>query len=146
MQVTYLELSKLDHCGLLVEKACTAERKISSFWFQHMWTTHSKFLRVVHQNWQYPTIGSGMVWLQQKLTLLKYCLKEWNKIVFGNVFARVLAAERQPKETDKAYDHDSCDRKLVEQNRCSTELPWVLAQEEALWRQKVGIKRAKDGE
>ncbi|KAL0283284.1 UNVERIFIED_CONTAM: hypothetical protein Sangu_2900000 [Sesamum angustifolium] len=31
--------------------------------------------------------------LQQKLTRLKHCLKEWNKTVFGNVFDNVVAAE-----------------------------------------------------
>ncbi|KAL0423582.1 UNVERIFIED_CONTAM: hypothetical protein Sradi_0893000 [Sesamum radiatum] len=97
LQVTHLELSQSDHRGLLVEAECTVERKVSSFRFQHMLTMHSEFLGVVHRNWQYPTMGSGMLWLQQKLTRLKHCLKEWNKIVFGNVFDRVVAAERQLK-------------------------------------------------
>ncbi|KAL0387614.1 UNVERIFIED_CONTAM: hypothetical protein Sradi_2643200 [Sesamum radiatum] len=76
-------------------------------------------------------IGSGMVRLQKKLTHLKHCLKEWNRTVFGIVFDRVVAAERQLKETDEAYDHDPCDRTLVKQNRGSAELVRVLAQEEA---------------
>ncbi|KAL0315460.1 UNVERIFIED_CONTAM: hypothetical protein Sradi_5424200 [Sesamum radiatum] len=53
MQVTHLELSQLDHCGLLVEAECTVEWKVSSFRFQHMWTMHFEFLRVVRRNWQY---------------------------------------------------------------------------------------------
>ncbi|KAL0381143.1 UNVERIFIED_CONTAM: hypothetical protein Sangu_0178600 [Sesamum angustifolium] len=68
----HLELSKLNHCGLLAE--CTVERK------------------------------------------------EWNRTVFGNVFDRVAAVERQLKEADEAYDHDPCDCMLVERNRCSAEL------------------------
>ncbi|KAL0307026.1 UNVERIFIED_CONTAM: hypothetical protein Sradi_6119900 [Sesamum radiatum] len=63
---------------------------------------------------QYPTVGSGIMRFQQKLTRLKHCLKEWNKTVFGNVFDRVAAAERQLKEADEAYDQDPCDRTLVE--------------------------------
>ncbi|KAL0284412.1 UNVERIFIED_CONTAM: hypothetical protein Sangu_2827900 [Sesamum angustifolium] len=94
-----------------------------------MWTTHSEFLGVVRQNWQYSTVGSGMMRLQQKLTRL--CLKEWNKTVFGNVLDNVAAAERGLKEADEAYDQDPCDRTLVERNRCSAELVRVLAQDEA---------------
>ncbi|KAK4389819.1 hypothetical protein Sango_2318900 [Sesamum angolense] len=124
-----------DHRGLLVEAECTVERKVSSFRFQHMWTTHSEFLGVVRRNWQYPTIGSGMMRLQQKLTRLKHCLKEWNKTVFGNVFDNVAAAERGLKETDEVYDQDPCDCAFVERNRCSAELVRVLAQEETFWRQ-----------
>ncbi|KAK4409551.1 hypothetical protein Sango_0028100 [Sesamum angolense] len=100
---------------------CTVEQKVSSFCFQHMWTMHSEFLGVVRRNWQYPTVGSGMLRLQQKLTRLKYCQKEWNKTVFGNVFDRVAAAERQLKEADEAYDQDHCDCTLVERNRCFAE-------------------------
>ncbi|KAL0342521.1 UNVERIFIED_CONTAM: hypothetical protein Scaly_1914700 [Sesamum calycinum] len=58
--VAHLELSKSDHCGLLVEAECTVERKGSSFRFQHMWTTHSEFLWVVRRNWQYPTRRRGL--------------------------------------------------------------------------------------
>ncbi|KAL0317839.1 UNVERIFIED_CONTAM: hypothetical protein Sangu_2198200 [Sesamum angustifolium] len=145
MQVAHLELSQSDHRGLLVEAECSVERKVSSFRFQHMWTTHSEFLGVVCRNWRYPTVGSGMMRLQQKLTRLKHCLKEWNKTVFGNVFDNVVAAEGL-KEADEAYDQDPCDRTLVERNRCSAELVRVLAQEETFWRQKAGIRWAKDGE
>ncbi|KAL0368333.1 UNVERIFIED_CONTAM: hypothetical protein Scaly_1052200, partial [Sesamum calycinum] len=120
MQVAHLELSQSDHRGLLVEAECTVERK-------------------------YPTVGSGMMRLQQKLTRLKHCLKEWNKTVFENVFDNVAAAERGLKEADEAYDQDPCDRTLVERNRCSAELVRVLAQEETFWRQKTGIRWAKDG-
>ncbi|KAL0282700.1 UNVERIFIED_CONTAM: hypothetical protein Sradi_7254200 [Sesamum radiatum] len=145
MQVAHLELSRSDHRGLLVEAECTVEQKVSSFRFQHMWTTHSEFLGVVCWNCQYPTVGSGMMRLQQELTRLKHCLKEWNKTVFGNVFDNVAAAERGLKEADEAYDQDPCDRTLVERNRCSTELVRVLAQEEAFWRQKAGIRWLKMG-
>ncbi|KAL0315140.1 UNVERIFIED_CONTAM: hypothetical protein Scaly_2885800 [Sesamum calycinum] len=87
-----------------------------------------------------------MMQLQQKLTRLKHCLKEWNKTVFGNVFDKVAAAERQLQESVEAYDQDSCDRTLVQRNRSSVELVRVLAQEETFWRQKAGIRWAKDGE
>ncbi|KAL0293825.1 UNVERIFIED_CONTAM: hypothetical protein Scaly_3134600 [Sesamum calycinum] len=112
MQVAHLELSQSDHRGLLVEAECTVGRKVSSFHFQHMWTTHSEFLGVVRR-------------------------KE---------LAVPDAAERGLKEADEAYDQDPCDRTLVERNRCSAELVRVLAQEEAFWRQKAGIRWAKDGE
>ncbi|KAL0286302.1 UNVERIFIED_CONTAM: hypothetical protein Scaly_2795200 [Sesamum calycinum] len=106
-----------DHRGLLVKVEGTVERKVSSFHFQHMWTMHFEFLGVVRRNWQYPTVGSGMVRLQQKLSRLKHYLKEWNKTVVGNMFDRVAVAERQLKEADEAYDHDPCDRTLVERNQ-----------------------------
>ncbi|KAL0416834.1 UNVERIFIED_CONTAM: hypothetical protein Slati_3515300 [Sesamum latifolium] len=60
LRVTYLELSKSDHCGLLVVAETTIERKASSFRFQHMWVKHPGFLDVVRRNWQYPTLG--VVW------------------------------------------------------------------------------------
>ncbi|KAL0286025.1 UNVERIFIED_CONTAM: hypothetical protein Sangu_2752900 [Sesamum angustifolium] len=76
----------------------------------------------MHRNWQYLTIESGMVRLQQKLTRLKHCLKDWNKTVFENVFVKVAAMERHLKEVDEAYDLDPCDRMLVERNWSSTDL------------------------
>ncbi|KAL0287676.1 UNVERIFIED_CONTAM: hypothetical protein Scaly_2757100 [Sesamum calycinum] len=72
--------------------------------------------------------------------------KECNKTVFGNVFDNVAAVERGLKEVDEAYDQDPCDSMIVECNRCSAELVRVLAQEETFWRQKAGIRWAKDGE
>ncbi|KAL2250199.1 UNVERIFIED_CONTAM: hypothetical protein Sindi_2493600, partial [Sesamum indicum] len=114
-QVTHLELSKSDHRGLLVVAETIVTQKASSFRFQHMWITHPGFLEVVRRDWQYPTIGSGMVRLQQKLTRLKH------------------SVERDLKEADEAYDIDPCDRTLVERK-------------EAFWKQKIGIKWAKDGE
>ncbi|KAL0315400.1 UNVERIFIED_CONTAM: hypothetical protein Sradi_5418200 [Sesamum radiatum] len=146
MQVTHLDLSQSDHLGLLVEAEWNVEWKVSSFHFQHMWTMHSEFLGVVRRNWLYPTVGNSMMRLQQKLTRLKHCLKEWNKIVFGNVFDRVAMVERRFKETDEAYYQDPYDRTLVERNRSSVELVRVLAQEETFWRQKTGIRWAKDWE
>ncbi|KAL0458635.1 UNVERIFIED_CONTAM: hypothetical protein Slati_0490700 [Sesamum latifolium] len=143
--VTHLELSKSDHRGLLVVAETSMERKESSFRFQHMWATHLGFLEVMRWNWQYPTLGSGMVRLQQKLIRLKHCLKDWNKAVFGNVVDRVVEAERNLKEADEAYDLDPCDRMLVEQNWCSAVLVRALVQEKAFWKQKAGIKWAKDG-
>ncbi|KAL0292648.1 UNVERIFIED_CONTAM: hypothetical protein Scaly_2580500 [Sesamum calycinum] len=119
IQVAHLELSQSDHRGLLVEVEFTMERK--------------------------PTVGSGMMRLQQKLTRLKHYLKEWNKTVFGNVFDNVAAAERGLKEADEAYDQDPCDRTLVERNRCSTELVRVLAQEETFWRKRRVLDGPKMG-
>ncbi|KAL2223898.1 UNVERIFIED_CONTAM: putative mitochondrial protein [Sesamum indicum] len=69
-QVTHLELSKSDHRGLLVVAETIVTQKASSFRFQHMWITHPGFLEVVRRNWQYPTIGSGMVRPAQFLGVL----------------------------------------------------------------------------
>ncbi|KAK4394438.1 hypothetical protein Sango_1598100, partial [Sesamum angolense] len=143
--VAHLELSQSDHRGLLVEAECTVELKVSSFRFQHMWTMHSEFLGVVRQNWQYPTVGSGMMRLQQKMTRLKHCLKEWNKMVFGNMFDKVAAVERGFKEADEAYDQDPCDRTLVERNRCSGELVRVSAQAELVFPEEIDSEHLEDG-
>ncbi|KAL0445894.1 UNVERIFIED_CONTAM: hypothetical protein Slati_1717300 [Sesamum latifolium] len=59
---------------------------------------------------------------------------------------QVVEAERNLKEADEAYDLDPCDRTLVERNRCLAELVRALVQEEAFWKQKAGVKWAKDGE
>ncbi|KAL0295577.1 UNVERIFIED_CONTAM: hypothetical protein Sangu_3194400, partial [Sesamum angustifolium] len=105
--VAHLELSQSDHRGLLVEAECSVEQKVSSFRFQHMWTTHFEFLGVVCRNWRYPTSGGS---------------------------------KRQMR-----HDQDPCDHTLVERNRCSAELVRVCP-EETFWRQKAGIRWAKDGE
>ncbi|KAL0448918.1 UNVERIFIED_CONTAM: hypothetical protein Slati_1448200 [Sesamum latifolium] len=145
MQVTHLELSKSDHRGLFVVAETTMERKASSFWFQHMWAKHPRFLEIVRRNWQYLTLGNGMVRLQQKLIRLKHCLKDWNKAVFGNVVDRVVEAERNLKEADEAYDLDPCDRTLVERNRCSAVLVRALAQEEAVGNKRRALSGLKMG-
>ncbi|KAK4391528.1 hypothetical protein Sango_1930600 [Sesamum angolense] len=59
MQVTHLELSQSDHCGLLVEAEYTVEWKVSSF-ISSTCAMHSEFLRVVRRNWQYLMVGSGL--------------------------------------------------------------------------------------
>ncbi|KAL0396371.1 UNVERIFIED_CONTAM: hypothetical protein Scaly_0085500 [Sesamum calycinum] len=74
---------------------------------------------------EYSAIGSGIVRLQQKLVRLKHYLKEWRQSWGqGGMCSIAAAAERQLKEADEAYDHDTCDCMLEEWNCCSAELVW----------------------
>ncbi|KAL0462351.1 UNVERIFIED_CONTAM: hypothetical protein Slati_0122700 [Sesamum latifolium] len=128
--VTHLELSKSDHYGLLVEAETTMEWKASSFRFQHLWAKQPGFLEVVRRNWLYPPLeryGSASAEINSTKALSEGLEQE----CLWNVVDRVVAAERNLKEADEAYDLDPCDRTLVERNRCSAELVRALAQEEA---------------
>lgn len=69
-----------------------------------MWLKHSGFLDTMRQSWGAPVVGAGMSAFQHKLTRLKFCLKAWNKDIFGNVFSQVQQAEEDVAQKKRLYD------------------------------------------
>lgn len=80
-------LSVSDHSSLLISCERNSVKGPSRFRFLHTWIRHQGFMDVVRQSWVVPVdYGSGMVTFQHKVHRLNFCLKAWNKDVFGNVF------------------------------------------------------------
>ncbi|KAK4428626.1 hypothetical protein Salat_1162400 [Sesamum alatum] len=105
-----------------------------------MWARHPNFLEVVKGSWSFPTIGAGVAKLFEKLKRLKHRLKDWNKSVFGEIFANLKLVEVAASEAERRYDqHPSCGA-LLDMNRCTTQLNRALAIEEDYWRQKAAWK------
>ncbi|KAL0368203.1 UNVERIFIED_CONTAM: Retrovirus-related Pol polyprotein from transposon TNT 1-94 [Sesamum calycinum] len=98
-----------------------------------------KGLKVVKTNWAFPTIGSGLVKLTEKLRRLKQCLKQWNKTVFGDIFNNLKKAEKAVRQAERAFDTLPNDDNMFNMNRCTMEWSLALSIEEDFWRQKGQI-------
>ncbi|CAI9115578.1 OLC1v1016508C1 [Oldenlandia corymbosa var. corymbosa] len=94
-----------------------------SFRFQNMLWRRVDFLNVVKEDWNKPSNSFGMLGFSLKLHRLKVKLKEWNKVVFGNVFDNLNAVEKHVQELEmkpikkERMDLDYlCDRELVQES------------------------------
>lgn len=88
-----LTRSNSDHHPLLVVLNKGIPSFPSSFKFQRMWIQHSDCRRLVLETWNKEVVGCPMFMMSQKLKLLKYAFKSWNKETFGNVHNLVEASQ-----------------------------------------------------
>jgi hypothetical protein len=101
------------------------------------------------QGWwsSYSYSGTPSFVLAQKLRALKGDLKEWNKLVYGDV-----GIKRQQLECElQAYDDKESLTSLSPEEHilrkvCKAELESVVHLEEVLWRQKSRILWLKEGD
>ncbi|KAK4425161.1 hypothetical protein Salat_1710000 [Sesamum alatum] len=104
MSVRHLARSTSDHCPLLIQAKLNVTTGPSAFRFQNMWNWHPDFLEVVKGCWSFPTIGVGIAELLKKLKRLKHHLKDWNKLVFGDIFTNLKLVESTAFEAERHYD------------------------------------------
>ncbi|KAL0439993.1 UNVERIFIED_CONTAM: hypothetical protein Slati_2482300 [Sesamum latifolium] len=95
---------------------------------------------MVKSNWSFPTLGSGLCKLTEKLRCLKHCLKHWNKTVFGDIFCNLRRAEDAVKQAERAFDALPNDENLIAMNQCTAEWQRALLIEEDYWRQEAASK------
>lgn len=62
------------------------------------------FLEVIRSSWEEPIEAYGMYRFTAKLKRLRSALKEWNRTIFGNVFANVRNAESEVKRLGAVFD------------------------------------------
>lgn len=55
------------------------------FKFMRMWCNHMMFGQLIHDNWNQPIDGGGLMKFTAKVKRLKPILKIWNKEIFGRV-------------------------------------------------------------
>ncbi|KAL0304188.1 UNVERIFIED_CONTAM: putative ribonuclease H protein [Sesamum radiatum] len=100
----------------------------------------------VKENWSFPTTSSGMGKVGAKLKRLKHRLKDWNKNVFGDIFANLTLAEEAVVQAEKRYDSTPTEANLLEMNKCTAQLQHALSIEEDFWRQKATCRWMLEGE
>ncbi|KAL0450913.1 UNVERIFIED_CONTAM: hypothetical protein Slati_1647700 [Sesamum latifolium] len=144
--IRHLPRSSSDHSPLLIQVRTSILKGPSSFRFQNMWFRHSDFMDVVKESWSFPTTSSGMGNLGVKLKRLKHRLKDWNKNVFGDIFANLTVAEEAVVQAEKRYDSTPTEANLLEMNRCTAQLQHALSIEEDYWRQKATCRWVLEGE
>jgi len=102
-----------DHCALVV-KSMEKDWGPKPFRTIDAWYLERGFNRMVKDKWQsYSVHGNELIKLKEKLKLLKFDLKSWNKEVFGN---RDIAKRKILQEIE-ALDCIDCEGGLVESKR-----------------------------
>ena len=89
--VTLLRLCS-NHHSLLISCSMGVFVGLHPFRFQGMWVSHPSFLDLVRSVWSSSVLGSGTIFLVQKLKLLKTALRRWNWKVFGDVVLNTTKA------------------------------------------------------
>ncbi|WJX12703.1 hypothetical protein P8452_03171 [Trifolium repens] len=78
-----------DHCPLVIKYA-NKDWGSKPFRFNNYWLDHKNFMKVVEECWHSLAFSGWMAFiLKEKLKALKFKLKEWNKLEFGNVEVRI---------------------------------------------------------
>jgi len=102
-----------DHCAIVV-KSVEKDWDPKPFRTIDAWILERGFIRMVKNNWQsYSAHGNELIKLKEKLKLLKFDLKAWNKEVFGNLDT----AKRKILQKIEVLDYLDCEGGLVEFDR-----------------------------
>jgi exonuclease III len=136
-----------DHNPVLLEAGGMARGK-SSFKFENMWLKAPDFVDKVQEWWSgYSYSGTPSFVLAQKLKALKGDLKEWNKLVYGDVGIKrqQLECELQAYDDKESLTGLSLEEHILREV-CKAELESVAHSEEVLWRQKSRILWLKEGD
>ncbi|KAK4425145.1 hypothetical protein Salat_1708400 [Sesamum alatum] len=112
----------------------------------NMWLRHPDFLTEVARNWSYPTVVSGMARLAAKLKRLKHKLKEWNKVIFGDIFVRLKESEEAVQRAEHTYDESPKEANLVGMKGAMAEWQMAISIEEDYWKQKSSCKWVLEGD
>lgn len=134
--VFHLPFFKSDHRAMLVQmkKKERPNRRRRPFRFLASWLTHDDFPNVMARSWP-----RSSQWCRQ-VRLLQGSLQDWNKKVFGNIFAKKSRLNRRLEiVANRLVAQPSAELEHA-QTRLWREYEQVLAQEEILWFQKSRSK------
>ncbi|XP_057836070.2 uncharacterized protein LOC131046358 [Cryptomeria japonica] len=138
-----------DHWPIKFSTSAFPNPKNPPFKFQLMWLRDPSLGDLVAQWWRddAPTFGTSMYSLVKKLQYVKFHLKRWNRLSFGNFRARkrealdclaVITRQIRDLGFSEALGHaESQALKLVEE--------WEL-REEIFWKQKARIDWLQEGD
>ena len=144
--VSHMNWVGSDHSPLLVSCSPSQTKGPSRFKFLHAWLKHLGLMDLIKLNWSLPVSSAGMVGFQQKLIRLKFCLKHWNRTVFGNVFNKVKKAEQDVLSKERAYDTSGSVQDRSALQLAKAHLLQALACEESFLRQQSRVKWIKEGD
>ncbi|XP_075521602.1 uncharacterized protein LOC142554810 [Primulina tabacum] len=100
----------------------------------------------VRLNWFLPCSLSGMPRLFAKIKRLKHHLKWWNQDVFGNLFDKIIEAERAVRSAEVVCEADPSELNWTSLSDRNVDLAHVTAMEADFWRQKAACHWLEDGE
>ncbi|XP_026420083.1 uncharacterized protein LOC113316067 [Papaver somniferum] len=98
-----------DHSTLLGYPFVVPRPKRAPFCIQKMWFLHDDFLRMVSERWNMPAHGSLDFIFTYKLKRLKWVIKKWNLMVFGNVHSRLKQDQLRFETAALCSDEDPND-------------------------------------
>ncbi|KAL8555579.1 hypothetical protein ACS0TY_003398 [Phlomoides rotata] len=145
---TVLPRISSDHHPILLTLQENAAHSIRPFRFQTMWATHPSFLPLVSDSWrQFVTSSNPIHRVTQKLKRLKASLKNWNKVIFRNIFVEMEAATAalEAIQTESATLGDSDDR-LLEEIECTNRLNTALSRHQIMSTQRNRLQWLQDGD
>ncbi|KAL6586078.1 hypothetical protein OROMI_002722 [Orobanche minor] len=146
LSIRHLPKYQSDHNSLI----CQFNQNISTpktlFRFQNMWVKHHLFLPTVQESWGIHTFSRGRFKLLEKLSRLKYTLKEWNTYHFGNIFNKIEQAQYAVEVAEKEFDQVPSTSNHIYLNKMNANLTLTLSMEEDFWKQKANMKWMHEGE
>lgn len=143
-KVKHLARIASDHAPLLIQFS-TIVKKRSRFIFQRMWTDHDEFQQVVHDAWQFHSLGRAGHQFTANLGATRQILQQWNWSKFGNVQNNIstlqqsinnMEAQLQDNWNDAIYDQCQKAREDLHKN-----IQW----DNELLQQKTRIKWMEEG-
>lgn len=140
--LTHLPHSHSDHCPILLQTKRNASVGMGRrpFRFLAAWMEHRDFTRVIEENWRTD------INVPASLDVLKEALTDWNKNVFGNIFARKKKLLRRLAGAQRALSTSPTAGLIKLEEKLKRELNVVLQQEELLWMQKSRVQWLRAGD
>jgi hypothetical protein len=138
--VTALIKHKSDHLPLLLDFQLSTTSFAPNFKFMRMWTLHPDCRNVISDCWKIVLFGCPMSILNQKLKLLNFKLKEWNKKSFGNVNEIVTSAEHNLQVIQENIQlNGPSDLLLADEKSANIVLEDALSKQEVFWQEKAKL-------
>jgi hypothetical protein len=139
--VEHLVRKKYDHNPILIRcNNAMVYREGRPFRFQALWFTHKDYLPLVKDTWS--TESGSIVRCLQSVAQKSI---DFNKNVFGNIFARKKEVEARLRGIQRALENIDSANLLRLQKELLAEYENILFQEETLWFQKSGEQWIKLG-
>ncbi|KAL6565081.1 hypothetical protein OROMI_016531 [Orobanche minor] len=107
---------------------------------------HHLFLTTVKESWNLYSNSRAMIRLLEKLVRLKYTVKEWNMVGFGNIFNNIEHAQYNVEVAENAFDLNPITSNLIHLKKMNAHLNLTLSMEEDFWKQKSNVKWIIEGE
>ena len=101
--------------------------------------SHPTFGKLVEDSW----VGNG---IEDKISSFKHRALEWNRKIFGNIFARKRWILGRIEGIQRAMDSNTTHNLFLLERSLREEYHSILFQEETLWLQKSRVSWLKEGD
>jgi len=132
--ICHLAATNFDHNLLILNTATPLSHLPIPFRFEEFWTKHPKCYSVICAAWDSFVNGSSAFILAKKLKSVKYALKIWNSLSFGNIKKNKINLVTQ--HIDDIQKSSFTIQLHLDELNLKFELDSLLLQEEILWKSK----------